>query len=137
MNDPSDEISLIDQDHMLLRQLVTRLQGALMLGRPDDEVVRARNALTTHLDAHMEFEERLMVERSYPLAFAHAQEHKGFQDQVAAVLSGLRSGTVALANLDKLLFRVYDHHIKNHDAVFRHYLTDKYSLAEVEDGSGI
>ena len=131
------ELSLIDQDHRLLRQLVIRLQGALMVGRPSDEVVRARNALTAHLDAHMEFEERLMVERSYPLAFTHAQDHKGLLDQVAAVLNGLSSGSVGLTNLDKLLLRVYDHHVKNHVAVFCRYLTDKYSFAEVEDGSGI
>ena len=133
----SDELLLIEQDHALLRQLVIRLQGTLMVGRPADEVEKARNALTAHLDAHMEFEERLMVERSYPLAFTHAQDHKSFHDQVDAVLNGLICGTVTLANLDKLLLRVHEHHIKNHDAVFYRYLTDKYSLAEVEDGSGI
>ncbi len=132
-----DVTSLIDQDHALLRQLVRRLQGTLRIGRSPDEVERARMALTAHLDAHMEFEERLMLERSYPLAFTHAQDHKAFLDQIAAVLNGLNSGTVALANLDKLLFRVHEHHVKNHDAVFCRYLTDKYSFAEVEDGSGI
>ena len=132
-----EEFLLIEQDHALLRQLITKLQAMMAMLRPADEIEGARHALTSHLNAHMEFEERLMVERSYLLAFTHAQDHKALHDQVVAVLNGLASGTVALANLDKLLFRVYDHHIKNHDAVFCRYLTDKYALAEVEGGSGI
>lgn len=134
---PPDEVRLIGDDHLLFRRLIERLHETVAAGRPGDEVKERQAALLAHLDAHMGFEERLMVERGYPLAFSHAQEHKAFHDQVAAILHGLSSGTVTPANLDKLLRRVHDHHIKGHDDLFNRYLIDRYSLQEVAEGSGI
>ena len=133
----SYNLQLIEEDHALFRRLVERFQEALSAGRPADEIKERRAALNAHLDAHMGFEERLMTERNYPLAFSHAREHKGFHDQVAAILGGLKSGTVTTANAGKLLLRVHEHHIKNHDAVFFRYLEDRYCLQEVSEGGGI
>ncbi len=132
-----DELRLIEEDHALFKRLIERLQETLSASRPADEIGGRKAALLSHLDAHMEFEERLMLERGYPLAFSHAQEHKGFHDQVTAVLDGLKSGTVTPANLDKLLLRVHDHHIKSHDTIFCRFLGDRYSLQEVDEGGGI
>ncbi len=132
-----DDFRLIEEDHVLFRRLVDRFQETLNAGRPADEIKERQRALIAHLDAHMGFEEQLMVERSYPLAFSHAQEHKGFNDQVAAVLDGLKDGAVTRVNLDKLLLRVHEHHVKNHDMIFCRYLVDRYSLQEVAEGSGI
>ena len=133
----ADDLRLIDEDHALFNRLVERYQEALNAGRPVDEIKGRRAALAAHLDAHMGFEERLMVERGYPLAFSHAQEHKAFNDQVVAVLEGMKSGTVSPTNVGRLISRIHEHHIKNHDAIFCRYLVDRYSLHEVAEGSGI
>jgi len=131
------ELSLIDTDHDILRRLVDRLQDALNTSRTVDEIAGRQAALIAHLDAHMEFEERLMLERGYPLAFTHAQQHKAFRDQFASVFDGLASKAVTPANVGKLLLRIHDHHIKYHDEIFRLHLIDKFSLQAVSEGAGI
>ena len=131
------ELQLIDKDHDILRLLIDRLQAALSAGRTIDEIAGRQTSLVAHLDAHMEFEERLMVERGYLLAFTHAQQHKAFRDQVAAVFDGLTSKTVSPANIGKMLLLIHDHHIKYHDHLLRRYLIDKFSLQAVSEGSGI
>jgi hemerythrin-like metal-binding protein len=131
------DLELIDRDHRILRDLIERLQDALTEGCAEDEIASRQAALNSHLDAHMEFEEKLMVERQYPLAFTHAREHKAFRDQVTAVLDGLAKQVVSRANVAKLLIRIHDHHIKYSDQTFCLYLTDKYSLQAVADGAGI
>ncbi|MEI7610996.1 MAG: hemerythrin family protein [Rhodospirillaceae bacterium] len=131
------ELRLIEEDHLLFRRLAERLQETVSAHRPADEIAGRQAALLAHLDAHMGYEERLMLERGYPLAFSHAQDHKAFRDQIDVVLDGLKSGTITPTNLDKLLLRVHDHHIKNQDSLFSGYLLDRYSLQEVAEGGGI
>ena len=131
------DLDLIDRDHRMLRELIDRLQDALTKGCAEDEVQSRRTALSAHLDAHMEFEEGLMLQRKYPLAFSHAQEHKSFREQFALVLDGVSSRSVSRDNVAKLLTKIHDHHVTYSDAIFCHYLIDKYSLQIVADGAGI
>jgi hemerythrin-like metal-binding protein len=131
------ELSLIDQDHDVFRHLIGQFHRALNGGGTAGEVARRRAALMAHVDAHMEFEERVMLDRRYPLLMTHAQQHKSFRDQITAVVNGLTTRTVTIGNLEKLLIRIHEHHLRNQDQVFYRYLLDRDSLNDVSDGSGI
>ena len=129
-------IELIDRDHHIFRSLIDRLQAEINRGIDEASVAERKKELLTFLDGHIEFENRVMRAQGFPIVYTHVEEHEAFRAHVCSVLDEV-SGAVAVNAVSKTLKKAHDYHVKHFDAVFCHYLADKYALAIVGEGLGI
>ncbi|MEI6557367.1 MAG: hemerythrin family protein [Rhodospirillaceae bacterium] len=130
------DIETIDRDHQRFHTLIDQIQAGVDGGLGAAGIARCQQRLLVFLDGHIAFENRLMREIGYPIAFTHIEEHAAFRDRVSTVLAEAGK-TVSGANIAKLLKKIHDHHTKYFDSVLCYYLTDKYALEAVENGLGI
>ena len=129
-------IELIDRDHRIFRSLIDRLQAEINRGLDEASIAERKKELLAFLDGHIEFENRVMRAQGFPILFTHVEEHAAFRAHVCSILNEA-GGALAVNAVAKTLKKAHDHHVKHFDAVFCHYLADKYALSIVSEGLGI
>lgn len=134
---PTRHRARIRQDHRVLVERIHGLQAALQRQQSDGDVTRLKGELLAELDRRQEMEREIMTMNAYPLTFTHVEAHVSMRDQFQTILNSINSETINNDNVGKLLLKVHDYHVKYFDEILSYYLTDKYSLAAVDDGLGI
>ncbi|MBF0142836.1 MAG: bacteriohemerythrin [Magnetococcales bacterium] len=112
-------LSVIDDDHHKLVDLVNRTHVALKKGKGRDEVGRVLNELAQYTRLHFDREEKMFERAAFPDAKAHREMHTRMVAGVEELLKRYAAGEFAVA-IDALAFAKDSlvPHIKNSDTLY-------------------
>ena len=96
-------ISVIDQQHQKLLNLVNDLGDAMRLGKSKDVLEDVLTVLVEYTATHFTQEEGLMSRASYDGLEKHKQEHAGFIKKISDYGTRVKSGS-ALVSVDMMSF---------------------------------
>jgi hemerythrin len=82
-------IEIIDRQHQVLFQQISKLIDALHQGKGKEEVAATLQFLTTYALNHFALEEGLMAQHAYRAAPDHRKEHDTFRATFAALATQL------------------------------------------------
>ncbi len=117
---------VIDEQHRSLFALINRLDEALGSHRERPAVITVIQELGDYVRDHFGLEERLFVEKAYPGAEAHIQEHGGFVARIMAFQMDYLAGKSELTpELVGFLKAWLTNHISLTDRKYRPWLSDK------------
>lgn len=117
--------ALIDDQHRMLFGAVNEILGAMLCGRPADEVAGLLSALIRNSAQHFHDEEVIFTKASFPGAIEHAAIHRQLVGRAEAMLWAYRAGTLAIGDLFKFLARdVVTQHMLGADREFFPYLQE-------------
>ncbi len=104
---------LIDRQHRGLFADANNLLGAVLSGRPADEVASLVDTLIQDVVQHFEDEEALVAAAGYPGSAEHAAIHRGLVEKAGVLVGHFQMGTLGIGELFQFLA---------HDVVARHML---------------
>jgi diguanylate cyclase (GGDEF)-like protein/hemerythrin-like metal-binding protein len=104
---------LIDRQHRGLFEHANQLLGAILSGRPADEVAALIEGLVRDVVQHFKDEEAIIHAANFPGAHEHSAIHRQLVDRAAVLVSRFKAGTLAIGELFQFLA---------HDVVARHML---------------
>lgn len=122
----SVHVSMFDQQHKHLINLVNELHNAMKKGSVKEVLEPLLNDLVRYTQEHFAEEERLMQETHYPGYLAHKQAHATFVDKVTEFQSHYKESKTKLS-LDVMEFLVewVKNHIKTVDHGYGPYLNER------------
>ena len=99
-------IPSIDAQHKTLVAMLNELYDAAHSGKKDGAVGSTLAALKDYTVKHLQYEERLFQETSYPDAEAHAAEHATLTRKVMGIHEKFKNGVTTALTQEVLLFLV-------------------------------
>lgn len=106
----------MDAQHMEMAALINELFSYQEAQRPEDNVVDVLNRLIAHTIRHFSYENRLMLDSSYPLYADHMQEHELLTQQIVNFRDELEAGTRELSSASMLFLKQWLlNHVLNTD----------------------
>lgn len=103
----------IDAQHRGLFADANQLLGAILSGRPTDEVAALIDVLIRAVVRHFQDEEAIIAAAGFPGAAQHAASHRQLVDSAGLLVARFHGGTLAMGELFQFLA---------HDVVARHML---------------
>jgi hemerythrin-like metal-binding protein len=124
--DYSVGVSVLDEDHKRLLNLINQLQTAAHYHTSDEYEQETFDALVDYTKEHFQREEELMEKYGFPGLEAHRQQHQSMVDEVNKLVSAYhknRDATIegAIRYLQTWLI----HHIKGTDKEYSAFLNEK------------
>lgn len=121
-------VPLIDEHHQTLLKRLNDVSAAVEEHQGEREITRTLKFLADYTQFHFSAEEEKMRESDYPGLDKQLEEHKKFLDALDKLEEDFRDedATKALSeSLNTFLFNWLIHHIKELDAQFGAYLSEK------------
>jgi diguanylate cyclase (GGDEF)-like protein/hemerythrin-like metal-binding protein len=103
----------IDEQHRGLFRDTNNVLGAMLSGRPPDEVAALVKILLNDVAAHFQEEEAAIAAAGYPGALTHAKMHKNLLTEAADLAQRFEAGSLNIGELFKFIA---------HDVIARHIL---------------
>lgn len=91
----SVSVSLLDEQHKLLAEIVNILHDSL-LKKDVDSIKINLNKLIEHIEIHFESEEKLMKEKKSDGYFSHKLEHDRFYNQLVQTVDEFNRSSVGI-----------------------------------------
>jgi hemerythrin len=91
----SVKVTLCDQQHKNLFDIINRLADAMRMGRGDEVVSKTVGELLQYTRTHFQQEEALLKKANYPELASHQGAHMKFVADVEALLKQTRAGRAA------------------------------------------
>jgi hemerythrin len=91
----SVKVSLCDQQHKNLFDIINRLADAMRMGKGDEVVSKTVGELLQYTRTHFTQEEALLKRANYPQLAPHQEQHKKFVADVEALLKQTQTGRAA------------------------------------------
>ncbi|MCE1255553.1 MAG: bacteriohemerythrin [Anaerolineae bacterium] len=122
----SVKISVIDEQHKKLIEIINDLYDAMQKGKGKDVLEDVFARLVEYVKTHFKTEEKLMAEYDYPDRKDHETKHNDLTYQVGQLAIKAQTGkiTVSLETMAFLKDWLYNHILKT-DAKLGQYLKDK------------
>ena len=118
--------ALIDEQHRGLFNDANNLLGAILSGRPKDEVAALIDRLISDVVKHFKDEEAIFTAAGYPGAKEHAAIHRRLVDDATNLVNRFQAGTLAIGELFQFLAHdVVARHMLGADREFFPYLTSQ------------
>lgn len=115
---------LVDEQHRALFSHANDLLGAILAGRPTNEVTAMLDALIQEVSRHFQDEEAIILASGLPGAVEHVAAHQQLVNRVIAMRDGLQSGTVEIGELFQFVA---------HELIVQHMLgADQELLRQLE-----
>ena len=90
-------ISVVDQQHRKLVNLVNDLSDAMRVGKSKDVLEDVLIVLVNYTKTHFSSEERLMTQVNYDDLPAHKKKHEEFVSKIDAVAAKVKAGSSAVS----------------------------------------
>ncbi len=103
----------IDNQHRGLFRDANNILGAMLSGRPPDEVAALANTLLDDVATHFQEEETIIAAAGYPGAQKHAKMHQQLMDDASGLAQRFEAGSLNVGELFKFIA---------HDVIARHIL---------------
>ncbi|PKO34347.1 MAG: hypothetical protein CVU34_08040 [Betaproteobacteria bacterium HGW-Betaproteobacteria-7] len=115
---------MVDEQHRALFSHANDLLGAILAGRPANEVTEMLDALIQEVSAHFQDEEAILLASGLAGAAEHVAAHQQLVNRVIEMREGLQSGTVDIGALFQFVA---------HELIVQHMLgADKELLRQLE-----
>lgn len=108
----------IDDQHRRLLEKIDRFQIALYQGRSKDELAGVISFLLSYIEEHLETEERILAECSFPDFKRHQEQHNDFREQCMKLIKRFNTGgadSFLAIEVEKLIVNWWENHVMKMD----------------------
>ena len=116
----------IDQQHKKIVEIINRLYEGMQDGESKNVLHKILGDVVQYAAYHLGFEEKMLIEFSYPDATIHQQVHTDLIDQLKALIEKYETGSAALSpELTDFLKNWFVNHIMSNHKKYWDFLKSK------------
>ncbi len=125
-------ISLLDEQHKRLIDMINRLIEFHNIASLSENIIETLRSMSMYALTHFEYEEKIMIDYSYPDYTSHKEQHEEFKKKVASFYSATPISVDALnANVVEYLKSWLIYHILKEDMKYKRFYNEKGLLDKV------
>jgi hemerythrin len=125
-------ISLLDEQHKRLIDMINRLIEFHNIASLSENIIETLRSMSMYALTHFEYEEKIMIDYSYPDYTSHKEQHEEFKKKVASFYSATPiSVDVLNANVVEYLKSWLIYHILKEDMKYKRFYNEKGLLDKV------